>query len=256
MAFAAEAHLSRDRRLIIDASGLVMEWQTGIQSSVRWGQCEAVLAWPDRIELVLGDQTSLVVRASQWHRGSQALDAIRARAPRSLLVPMPHDPEPQPEMYVLRGLATSPGSVLWVLLLLATVVAAMGLDIGVSEGRTSGVLVGAAFALGGAFVVRAMVVRFRVPSRWRIAAVARGRLGVGLESTAAAASGRGLVIAAIATVLIAVALETLWIIQWRMPNGWLLGLALAVLGVIARENRRRRARLGARGRDTQGPPSI
>lgn len=129
-----------------------MEWQTGVQSTVRWGRCEAVLAWPDRIELVLGDQTSLVVRASERHRGSQALDAIRARAPRSLLVPMPHDPEPQPEVYVLRGLATSPGSALWALLLLATVVAAMGMGIGVSEGRTSAVLVGAVFALGGAFV--------------------------------------------------------------------------------------------------------
>jgi hypothetical protein len=47
--------------------------------------------------------------------------------------------------------ATSPGSVLWTLLLLTSVVTTMGLSIGLSEGRTSAVLVGAAFGLGGIF---------------------------------------------------------------------------------------------------------
>jgi hypothetical protein len=155
---------------------------------------------------------------------------------------MPTDPEPQPEMYVLRGLATSPGSVLWTLLLLTSVVTTMGLSIGLSEGRTSAVLVGAAFGLGGVFVVRAMVTRFRVPARWRIAATARGRMDVRLESTAATASGPWLAVAAIVTVLVTAVLEALWIIEWRTPNGWLLGFALVILSVIAREHQRRRAR--------------
>lgn len=242
LAFAPEAHLPRERRLLIDGSGVVLETALGIRHSFPWAECDAVLRWSERIEIVLNSEVSIVVRQTDWHHGAQALRAIAERAPRALLISMPDEPESEPSGYELRGLATSSSIVLGVLILGLAGVAGLGFSIGWSDHRWQ------AFALGGLFaapivgVVRAIRRRLRVPSRWRAAAVVRGRTSVRLDSGIARSSRPVLWVALVGLILAAVVVSVIAMFAGRPPNGPVIALVIIVAGGITRELRRRRLR--------------
>jgi hypothetical protein len=195
LAFAPEAHLPRERRLLVDGTGVTLEAGLGVRHTFPWSACEAVLLWPDRAELLLNDEVSILVRAGDWHRGSVALEAIRGRAPQSVVVPMPDDPEPEPSRYVLTGLAASSTAVLVLLAASLSLVAAIGLGIGEQDRRGSAIAVGVVFAVATLAVLRSLVVRLHVPSRWRDSAAVRGRTSVAVDSRIAASSNRALAVA-------------------------------------------------------------
>lgn len=237
--FAPEAHLPAERRLLIDGCGIALEAALGVRHTVPWSECEAVLCWPDRAELVLGPELSLIIRTADWHRGDEALRALVARAPIALVVPMPDDPEPEPERYVLRGLATSSGAALALLAIGPAGVAALAAAVGLAERRPSALLV----ALGALAVTvtatMALVRRLAVPARWRPGAVVRGRASVHLDSATARSSVLGLGLVLLLTVGVIVA-DVAWALAvHRPPAGFLVGAGLAVAAAVVRELRRR-----------------
>lgn len=246
MAFAPEAHLPAERRLVVDASGVVLETGWGVRHNVSWDRCTALLLWADRAELVLDDELSIVIRAGDWHRGAEALRALAARAPRGLAVPMPADRESEPVRYVLRGLATSSAVVLW------TLVGSLGIAAAALFGAATADR-GLAVALGGAFLLaalaplRALQVRCRVPRRWRSAAAVRGRSSVALDAGIAGASDHALHVATVVLYALAVVV-LLGLLALGRPALWpsvlLSGLALAV--------QRERQRREQRGRQQPG----
>jgi hypothetical protein len=195
LAFAPEAHLPRERRLLIDGTGVTLEAGLGVRHTFPWSSCEAALVWPDRAELLLNDEVSVLVRARDWHRGSVALDAIRRRAPQSVVVPMPDDPEPEPSRYVLTGLARSSTTVLALLAASLGLVAAIGLGIGEQDRRGSAIAVGVVFAIATLGVLHSLLVRLHVPRRWRDAAGIRGQTSVAVDARIAASSLRALAVA-------------------------------------------------------------
>ena len=240
VAFAPEAHLPPERRLVVDSSGVTLETSLGVRHVLPWTACRAVLIWPDRAELLLDDEVSIVIRAADWHRGTEALKAIRERAPEVAFVPMPEDPEPEPVRYALRGLATVSSAVLILLSLSLALVATIGIGIGEQDHRTSAVVVGVAFAVAAIGVLRALAIRLQVPSRWRDAAAVRGRSAVLMDARIATASDRALALAEPALYALA---------------GLLIGLVLTVhnfnplpvvlvsgVGLAVRRERARRAR--------------
>ena len=241
VAFAPEAHLPRERRLLVGGAGVTLEAGLGVRHVFPWAACEGVLLWPDRVELLLNDEVSIVIRAVDWHRGSTALDAIRLRAPQSLLVLMPADPEPEPSRYVLTGLATSSGVVLVLLVASLGLVGLIGLGIGEEDHRGSAIAVGAVFAAAMLFVLRALLIRLHVPRRWRDAAAVRGRMSVAVDTQLATSSDRALTIAE--PVLYAVA--GLLIGIWLTIHGFTGVLAVLTAGsglAVRRERMRRRHR--------------
>ena len=137
VAFAPEAHLPPERRLVVDSSGVTLEVSLGVRHVLPWTTCRAVLIWSDRAGLLVDDEVSIVIRAADWHRGTEALKAIKERAPEVALVPMPEDPEPEPVRYALRGLATVSSAVLILLSLSLALVATIGIGIGEQNWRPS-----------------------------------------------------------------------------------------------------------------------
>lgn len=242
VAFAPEAHLPRERRLIIDGSGVAFETGVGVRHAIPWSECRAVLTWSDRAELVLNDEVSVVVRVSDWHQGSDALRAIRDRAPAGVLVELPDDPEPQPVQYSLRGLATSSAVVLILLAASLALVAALGLGIGEQDHRAPALIIGVLFAAATLGVLHALVSRMNVPRRFRAAAATRGRTSVAVDTKIAAASDQVLAVAEPA--LYATAGLSLGVLlafhEYNLlPAIVLIGLAFAVRRERARRARRR-----------------
>ncbi len=195
VAFAPEAHLPPERRLLINGAGVTLESGLGVRHLLPWSGCDGVLVWSDRAELLLNSEVSVVIRASDWHRGRDVLTAIHQRAPAALLVPMPDNPQPEPIRYALRGLATTSSAVLILLALALALVAAIGIGIGAQDHRTSAMVLGLAFAASTLGVVRSLLIRLHVPRRWRDAAAIRGRTGVALEAGIARATDRFLALA-------------------------------------------------------------
>lgn len=238
---APEAHLPRERRLVVDGAALVVEVELGLRSTLRWSDCQAVLLWPGRAELVLDGEVSLVVRAEDWHRGAQAVQAIGRRAPDDLVVSMIGDPEPEVEAYVLQGMSALAAPILYALLLLGVVIGLLCWTGAVEDERPGLFLLGVPFAaLAGASVL-GLVRRFRVPRRWREAARVRGHGSVHVDSLLATASGRGLRSAEAALFAAAGGLLVLLVTTDR-PAVWPplvpLGLALAVQRERARRSHR------------------
>lgn len=240
-AFAPEAHLPQERRLVVDATGVVLETGFGVRHMIAWTACRAVLVWRDRAELLVDDEVSIVIRASEWHRGTEAVQAIHHRAPSVITVPMPDDPEPEPERYVLRGLAASSGAVLGLLAASLALVAIMGIGIGVQDRRSVAVVIGGLFAIAALGVLRSLRARLRVPSRWRASAAVRGRTSVALDSKIARSSDLALAIAEPALFAVAGLVAAVIVLAVRsynlLPAMLILGVALAV-----RRERQRRIR--------------
>jgi hypothetical protein len=239
LAFAPEAHLPAERRLLIESSGVVLMLDHGVRHRFWWTDCEAILCWPDRIELVLNSEVSLLVREADWHRGAEAIRAIVARAPADLKMFLPDTPEPEPTEYRLHGLATSSSVVLGLLALVLAAIAILAVSIGWSEHSWPAYLVGGLFAASVVPMVRAIHRRLQVPSRWRAVAATRGRSGVHLDSRIARASRPTLWAALTGTIVIAVAVNVAAVAGGRPPNGVVVALALVVGGAIGRELRRR-----------------
>ncbi len=195
VAFAPEAHLPQERRLVVDSTGVTLETGFGVRHVIAWTACRAVLVWRDRAELLVDDEVSILVRASEWHRGAEAVHAISERAPAAVAVPMPDDPEPEPDRYMLRGLAGSSGAVLVLLAASLALLAVLGIGIGVQDSRASGWIIGTLFAVATAGVLRSLQIRLRVPARWRTSAAVRGRTAVAIDSKIAGSSDRTLAIA-------------------------------------------------------------
>lgn len=241
MAFAPEAHLPQERRLIVDSTGLILETGFGVRHTIAWTACRGVLVWPDRAELLVEDALSIVVRAAEWHRGTEAIHAIGDRAPAAITVVMPDDPEPEPDRYVLRGLAASSGVVLVLLAASLALVALMGIGLGIQEQRTSALVVGTLFAIAAAGVLRSLQIRLRVPVRWRSSAAVRGRTSVAIDSAIARASDRALAVAEPTLFVAAGLLASVGVVALGsynlLPAILVLGVALAV-----RRERRRRTR--------------
>lgn len=240
-AFAPEAHMPRDRRLVITADGVTLENGRGVRHTLPWLGCRAVMLWPDRAELVLDNEVSLVIRASEWHHGSDALLALKNRAPVGVLLLMPEDPEPQLTRYTLQGLAASSSAVLVCLLLSLGLIAAIGIGIGEQDRRASALVVGMAFAIATLGTLRSLVIRLNVPRRWREAAAVRGRTAVAVDAYIAGASDRRLAIAEPSLYVLA-GLTAGVLAAMRefnlLPSMLLFGLALAV----SVERGRRRSR--------------
>ncbi|WP_285595704.1 hypothetical protein [Kineosporia sp. NBRC 101731] len=243
--FAPEAHRPRDLRLLVDSSGLTLEMGLGMRQNFVWSDCEAVMVWPDRAELVLGEGASLLVRAADWHHGDRALRSITERVPTDVLVPMMADDEPQPEVYRLPGLAASPGVVLIVLALAAGAIGLMGLVIGATEKHVSALAVGTVFLVGAVPPSHAFVQRMRVPRRWRERAAVSGPVSVRVNSVMARATPGLLWTALVAllvlcAVLVGLAMDDLSTLLFALFSG-------AGAAGCARELLRRRRR-GRRGR--------
>jgi hypothetical protein len=112
-----------------------------------------------------------------------------------VLVELPDDPEPQPALYTLRGLATSSAAVLILLAASLALVAALGLGIGEQDRRAPALIIGVLFAVATLGVLRALVIRMNVPRRFRAAAATRGRASVAVDTRIASASDQVLAIA-------------------------------------------------------------
>lgn len=235
--------MPRERRLVVDGVSVTLETELGVRNILLWSECQAVLLWTDRAELVLGDRVSLVVRAADWHRGAGALQAIRRRAPQHLVVPMHADPEPEPDVYVLRGMPAMAAPILYALLLLGVVLGLTGLSIGLEEQQTGALVIGVPFLALALASVRALVRRFRVPRRWREAAVVRGHAGVRVDSSLAGATDRALRAAEPALFAAAGGLFVLLLVMQRGFWPWVLPLALAFAVRRERERRARRTAL-------------
>ena len=229
--FAPEAHLPRERRLVIDGAALVLETELGVRNILRWSECQAVLLWSDRAEIVLDGGVSLVLRAEDWHRGVIAVQAIGRRAPSHLVVPMLGDPEPKAEAYVLQGMSALAAPILYALLLLGVVLTLMCWTTGLENDRPGLFLLGAPFAALAWASVTGLVRRFRVPRRWREAARVRGHGSVLFDTSVATASDRVLRGAELALFATAGGLFVLLVATDR-PAVWppllVLGLAFAV----------------------------
>lgn len=247
VAFAPEAHLPRERRLLVDGTGVTIETSLGVRHVMPWAACRAVMVWSDRAELLLDDEVSVVIRATDWHHGDQALNAIRTRAPGATLILLPDDPEPEPARYMLRGLATSSSAVLILLATSLALVAAIGIGVGAQDRRLPATLIGIGFAVAALGALRSLVRRLNVPRRWRDEAAVSGRTAVALDSHLARASDRAL--ALIEPGLYALTGLAVGVLAANrtlnpLPPMLLLGLALAV--------RRERARRMRRSAVTQG----
>jgi hypothetical protein len=241
LAFAPEAHMPRGRRLVINTDGVTLENGIGVRHTLPWLACRAVMLWPDRAELILDDEISLVIRASEWHHGSEALRALQDRAPAGVLLLMPEDPEPQPTRYTLQGLAASSSAVLVCLFLSLTLVAAIGIGIGEQDRRASALVVGMCFAIAAFGTLRSLVIRLNVPRRWRLAAAVRGRTAVAVDSYVAGASDRRLAIAEPSLYVLAGLTAGVLAAMHEfnlLPSMLLLGLALAVSVERARRHAR------------------
>lgn len=190
--FAPEAHLPRERRLVVDGTAVTIETRLGVRHILLWAACRAVMVWSDRAEILLDDEVSVVIRAADWHLGTQALDAIRTRAPVAILILLPDDPEPEPARYILQGLATVSSAVLILLALSLALVAAIGIGVGAQDHNLPGTLIGIGFAVAALGVLRGLVLRLNVPRRWREQAAVSGRTAVALDSRLARTSDRAL----------------------------------------------------------------
>ncbi|GAB6898707.1 hypothetical protein [Kineosporia succinea] len=246
MVFAPEAHRPRDLRLLVDASGLTVEFGLGLRQNYAWADCAAVMVWPDRAELVLRGEggegaASLVVRAADWHHGDQAMRAISQRLPTDVLVTMLADDEPQPETYRLPGLAAGSGALLAVMALSAAVVGLLGLVIGAMDRSLSATAVGTVFLAGAVPPAHALFVRMRVPRRWREQAAVRGQAGVRITSVLARSGPAtlGAALTAFAVLVVLNLLVALTVSTAALVPALLCGFATAG---CARELLRRRRR--------------
>jgi hypothetical protein len=244
VAFAPEAHLPQERRLVVDTTGLVLETGFGVRHMIAWTACRAVLVWRDRVELLVEDEVSIVVRATEWHRGARAVQAISERAPAAITVAMPDDPEPVPARYVLRGLATSSGAVLVLLAASLALVAVMGIGIGIQDRRAPALVLGALFAVAAGGVLRSLVIRLRVPARWRASAAVRGRTPVAIDSKIARSSDPALAVAEPALFAAAGLVGGVIVLVVGSYNLLPAVLILGVAFAVRRERRRRVGRIG------------
>lgn len=230
--FAPEAHLPRTRRLIIGPMDVVLEVGIGVQHRFTWADCDAVLRFPDRLELVFG-QSSLVIRASDWFHGSEALQLADQLMPSSLRVEVPTgEAEPDPVPYKLYGLARSSSVVLGVTAFSCAAVAAMAIGLGVSNRRSVAVLIGLLFCIPIRSLVEAIRRRRAVPQRWRIAAAQASRHQVNRDALLAAASDGALWAARVGLPLGGVVLAFGWW-TWTGTVPIVLVLLGAGLGVAA-----------------------
>lgn len=240
--FAPEAHLPRNRRLLIDSWGVAVELGIGIQHRLAWRHCAAVVRFPDRIELVLTPDTSLVVRAGDWYQGDQAVELAYSLAPPDLRLELPGTPEPGMAPYVLTGLAKNSVPLLSTLLIACLGIALMALALAGTNHRWQAALIGMAFLLPVWPLVRALGVRLAVPGRWRRMAANTSRAQVVLDGQLTRAPVSLVRVTIVAALVLAVVLSVLW---WQAVGGmpWLLlAVGVAVAGRAHHELRRRRGR--------------
>lgn len=240
-AFAPEAHLPRSRRLIIGPVDVLIEVGVGVQHRFPWSECDAVLRFPDRLELVMGD-TSVVIRASDWYQGTDALELADRLVPAELLVEVSGDPEPPLTPYRLDGLARHSSVVLATAAGACIAVSLMALTLSASDRRQVGVIIAALFLLPVKPLISAVRRRRSVPARWRQAAIQAPASRVRWDATLARTSSRNLVIARTA-LPVATAVGTVGWWAWTGDLGWfLLVIGGAAGSAVNLELRRRRHR--------------
>lgn len=191
-AFAPEAHMPRNRRLLIEAAGVVLEVDVGVQHRIAWADCEAVLRFPDRLELVFDPANSLVIRASDWFHGEDVLTLADGLVPPTLLVEIDGVAEDDPTPYVLTGLARHSAVVVATALLSCSIMAALAIGIGMSQRRGAAVLIGLAFCIPVVPLMRGIRRRLSVPRRWRGSAVQGSPVRVRFDARLSVTSERGL----------------------------------------------------------------
>lgn len=242
-AFAPEAHLPRNRRLLVDWWGVAVELGIGVQHRLAWADCEAVVRFPDRIELVLTPETSLVVRAGDWYQGDEAVELAYRLAPPALRVHLPGEPEPEVVPYLLTGLSRHTAPLLGTALVACLLIAVMALVAASVNHRWQAVALGTVFLLAALPLLRAIRVRLAVPRRWRqIAAANTSRAGVLLDGRLVRSSVPLLRVIAVAALVLAVALSVLWWQQTGVVLWPVLVLGAAVAGCARHELQRRRGR--------------
>ena len=239
--FVAEAHMPQNRRLIVGPTDVVLEVGIGVQHRFAWADCDAVLRFPDRLELVFG-QSSLLVRASDWFRGDEALQLADRLMPSSLRIEVAGEPEPDPVPYQLYGLARNSSVVLGVGALSCAAVAAMGIGLGLSNRRSVAVLIGLLFCVPVRSLVDAIRRRRAVPQRWRRAAAQASRARINRNAVLAGASDGALWAARVYLPLGGVALAFGW---WTWTGTVpivfvLLGAGLGIAAGVELQRRRHR----------------
>lgn len=254
--FAPEAHRPRHWRLAIDPAALVLEDGFGAQVRVPWTDCDAVLRFPDRCELVLNGSASLVVRADDWFRGAKALALIDRIVPAPLRVVIPTWSEPDPTPYRLSGLATWSSVVLLLGAAGCVFIASVGLCLGVLDRRASAVVVGLGFLLPVPPLLLATRRRLAVPPRWREAASTAGRARVSLDHGLARSPSWMVKAAVVGLPLAGGAVSLAWWLWVRaIPTPFVVcGAALGFAASFELRRRRRRQAGRTTRRQHDGPP--
>ncbi len=179
--FVAEAHLDRDRRLTVSPDGVAFELGIGVRHVLLWADCATVLRTGNRIEAILDETTSVLVRAGDWYCGDEALDLIERVVPADLLVVLPGEPETDPMPFRLSGLATTSSVVHGIAIAAAMLLALVIVGIGVDNGSVVMVFVGCAVAASSVPFALAMRRRLAVPRRWRQSAAVAGRAQIRID---------------------------------------------------------------------------
>jgi hypothetical protein len=227
--------------LIIDAHGVVLEAGVGVQHRFAWSDCDAVLRFPDRMELMFAE-FSVVIRASEWFGGDQALAFADHLMPPALGIQVAGDREPDIVPFRLDGLARHTIPVLVVAALSSTAVAACAFTLSAPGRRWVGVLFGLLFLLPIQPLIAAIRRRMAVPSRWRQAAVQTSGSRVRFDSVLARASNRNLSIARALLPPAGVLAATAWWMWTGTVSVAFVLVATALAGAISFELNRRRRR--------------
>ncbi len=214
---------------------------TRVRQAIGWADCEAVLRFPDRVELVLNAEISVVVRADDWFRGDEALALVERVVPTPLLVVVEGEPEPDPTPYLLRGAATSSSVALLLGAFACAVIAHLGISIGFQEHRPVAVLIGVAFAAPVAHLLQATRERLAVPRKWRASAAAAGKRFVRLDDTLTRMPDVALRFATVGLPAIGVLAAFGWW-WWIGTIAWPFVVIAVILGVAAQIERERRER--------------
>jgi hypothetical protein len=226
---------------VIDPTGIVIEQGIGVRHCLGWADCVAVLKFPDRIEMILNDVVSVIVRAADWYQGDEAMAMIQQVVPAPLFITIGGDAEYDPEPFRLQGLATWSSVVLTLGALCCLTIAFLGTALGISERRAEAVSTGMAFLLPVPFLVCATIRRLAVPRRWRARAAVDGRRHVVANDTLIRTSDAMLRVLIIALPLTGVAASLgWWLWTGYVPAPFITCGALA--GVVAAAELRRRRR--------------
>lgn len=231
LVFAPEAHRPRHHRLVVDGTGVVFEVGVGVRHRLGWAECDAVLRFQDRIELIVDGATSVVVRAQDWYDGSGVLSLADRVVPPTLLITLDGDPEPDPTPYVLAGVAAVPAPVVAGAAGLATTAATASLVGGLVQRSAPLLLAAVALAWAVLPLVQGLRRRIAVPSRWRASAAVSGPRRVRLDHLLSRMPAAVLRRTLLGAPLLALVGAACWY-RWSGGLPGVLPVAPVVLGVV------------------------